>query len=146
MFTVTGGKLTTYRSMAAEIVDCVEEELGHKPSKCVTADKELPGGERAGHLQKLIAENPVLATPVCEGLPYTFAELRYGVSNEMALTLADLLMRRTRVAFDTPDHGLSSVMRITENVAEFAGWDKYQKRAQLEAYTDEVARVFSVDP
>jgi glycerol-3-phosphate dehydrogenase len=146
MINVTGGKLTTYRSMAAEIVDCVEEELGRKPTKCLTADQELPGAERPAHLEKLIAEHPELKTPVIDGLQYTFAELMYGVSNEMALTLSDLLMRRTRVAFETPDHGLSSVTRIAENVAEFAGWDKYQKKAQIEAYTDEVARVFSVDP
>ena len=146
MINVTGGKLTTYRSMAAEIVDCVEDELGRKPSKCLTADQELAGAERPAHLEKLIAEHPALKTLVINGLPYTFAELMYGVSNEMALTLSDLLMRRTRVAFETPDHGLSAVTRIAENVAEFAGWDKYQKKAQVEAYTDEVARVFSVDP
>lgn len=146
MINVTGGKLTTYRSMAAEIVDCVEQELERKPSKCLTADQELAGSERPGHLEKLIAEHPELKTPIIEGLPYTFAELMYGVSNEMALTLSDLLMRRTRVAFETPDHGLSAVTRIAENVAEFAGWDKYQKKAQIEAYTDDVARVFSVDP
>jgi glycerol-3-phosphate dehydrogenase len=145
MITVTGGKLTTYRSMAAEIVDGVEKELGRKPTKCKTADEVLAGGERREHLAKLVAADPSLAELIVDGLPYTMAELRYGVSNEMALTLSDLLMRRTRVAFETPDHGLAAAARVLETVASFAGWDKYQKRAQLDAYTDEVARVFSVD-
>jgi glycerol-3-phosphate dehydrogenase len=145
MITVTGGKLTTYRSMAAEIVDFVEKELGRKPTKCKTADEALAGGERREHLAKLVAADPSLAARIVDDLPYTMAELRYGVSNEMALTLSDLLMRRTRVAFETPDHGLAAAARVLETVASFAGWDKYQKRAQLDAYTDEVARVFSVD-
>jgi glycerol-3-phosphate dehydrogenase len=146
MIVVTGGKLTTYRSMAAEIVDCVEKELGKKPSKCLTDERELLGAEREAHLQKLITSDAALGARVIDGLPYTLADLRYAISNEMALTLSDLLMRRTRIAFDTADHGLSSVSRITELVAPFAGWDKYQKKAQLEAYSDEVARVFAVDP
>lgn len=145
MITVTGGKLTTYRSMAAEIVDCVEQELGRKPTRCKTADEELSGTERANHLAKLIAEDGSLAERIEDDLPYTIAELRYGVSNEMALTLSDLLMRRTRVAFETADHGLSAAARVLDRVASFAGWDSYQKRAQIDAYSDEVARVFSVD-
>jgi glycerol-3-phosphate dehydrogenase len=145
MITVTGGKLTTYRSMAAEIVDSIEQELGRKPTKCKTAEEPLAGTERPGHLAKLVAEDPSLAERVVDDLPYTLAELRYGVSNEMALTLSDLLMRRTRVAFETPDHGLAAAARVLDHVASFAGWDRYQRRAQMDAYTDDVARVFSVE-
>ena len=39
---VTGGKLTTYRSMAAEIVDVVERELGRKPNRSPTDEVQLP--------------------------------------------------------------------------------------------------------
>jgi glycerol-3-phosphate dehydrogenase len=145
MITVTGGKLTTYRSMAAEIVDCVENELGRKPTKCKTADEPLHGTERPEHLAKLVAGDNSLSERIVDDLPYTIAELRYGVSNEMALTLSDLLMRRTRVAFETADHGLSAAAKVLDRVASFAGWDNYQKRAQIDAYTDDVARVFSVD-
>ena len=40
---VTGGKLTTYRSMAAEIVDVVEKQLGRAPSRAPTDEVPLPG-------------------------------------------------------------------------------------------------------
>jgi len=39
---VTGGKLTTYRSMAAEIVDVVEKKLGRKPRRAPTDEVPLP--------------------------------------------------------------------------------------------------------
>ncbi|MGI9042647.1 MAG: glycerol-3-phosphate dehydrogenase/oxidase, partial [Gemmatimonadaceae bacterium] len=39
---VTGGKLTTYRSMAAEIVDVVEKRLGRKPRRPPTDEVPLP--------------------------------------------------------------------------------------------------------
>lgn len=39
---VTGGKLTTYRSMAAEIVDVVEKRLGRKPQRPPTDEVPLP--------------------------------------------------------------------------------------------------------
>ena len=41
MIVVTGGKLTTYRSMAAEIVDEVERELGRAHVKCRTGEEPL---------------------------------------------------------------------------------------------------------
>jgi glycerol-3-phosphate dehydrogenase len=145
MITVTGGKLTTYRAMAAEIVDCVEQELGLKPSKCTTAQVELPGAERLQRIDELIAEDAALGERLVPDLPYTLGELKYGTECEMALTLSDLLMRRTRVAFDTHDHGLHVAGKFIDSIAGFAGWDRYQKRAQLDAYTDEVARVFEVD-
>jgi glycerol-3-phosphate dehydrogenase len=44
---VTGGKLTTYRSMAAEIVDVVERELGRKPRRAPTDEEPLPRPHRS---------------------------------------------------------------------------------------------------
>ncbi|HYD51506.1 MAG TPA: glycerol-3-phosphate dehydrogenase/oxidase, partial [Gemmatimonadaceae bacterium] len=44
LISVTGGKLTTYRSMAAELADVVERALGRRPRRSPTADRPLPGG------------------------------------------------------------------------------------------------------
>lgn len=142
LMTVSGGKLTTYRAMAAEIVDQVERELGRKPSPCTTSEEELPGRDRAERIAEIAAADPALAEPLIEGLPYTCAELRYAIENEMALTLSDLLMRRTRIAFDLPDHGVRIAPRVVEAVAPSARWSEYSQRVQLEAYIGDVARVF----
>jgi glycerol-3-phosphate dehydrogenase len=42
MIIVTGGKLTTYRAMAAEIVDVVEKQLGRQPRRAPTDEVPLP--------------------------------------------------------------------------------------------------------
>jgi glycerol-3-phosphate dehydrogenase len=60
----------------------------------------------------------------------------------MALTLGDLFMRRTRLAFELADHGVGVAPRIADAVAASARWSDYAKRAQVEAYIGEVARVF----
>jgi len=146
MITVSGGKLTTYRAMAEEIVNCVEQELGRKPTKCTTAEVELPGAERSERIAAMIKSDPTAGVCIVPHLPYTIADLRYGIENEMALTLSDLLMRRTRIAFETPDHGVGVAAAVADAVSVVAGWDKYQRAAQIDAYADDAARVFGIEP
>ena len=50
---VTGGKLTTYRAMAAEIVDVVERELGRQPRRSPTDEVALPVVDK--HLEQALA-------------------------------------------------------------------------------------------
>ena len=45
MLTVSGGKLTTYRAMAEEIVDAVVRELHRRPKRPLTDRQPLPGGD-----------------------------------------------------------------------------------------------------
>lgn len=144
MITVTGGKLTTYRAMASKIVDAVERELGKRPSPSKTADSNLPGADRADKVASLIAGDPSLARVVTERLPYTMGDLRYAIENEMAFTLSDLMMRRTRIAFETRDHGIGVAARVAQSMAQFAAWDENAQAAQIGAYASDVARVFEI--
>jgi glycerol-3-phosphate dehydrogenase len=139
---VSGGKLTTYRAMAAEIVDTVERSLGNQPSAATTADAQLPGAERGGKVATLASGDPTLADVIEPGLPYTFADLIYAIRNEMALTLSDLFMRRTRIAFETRDHGAAATSRVIDLVGRTAEWSDFRKREEIEAYATDVARIF----
>ena len=60
VITVAGGKLTTYRSMAAEVVDLVQRALGQKRENSRTDSVELPGGAPCIALWRT-ALRPVLA-------------------------------------------------------------------------------------
>jgi glycerol-3-phosphate dehydrogenase len=145
LITVTGGKLTTYRAVAAEIVDAVEHELGRKPSRCTTADNELPGRDRGREVAAIIDAEPGLGAKVVPELPYTMGDLSYAITNEMALTLSDLLMRRTRIAFETTDHGVGAAERVVNAVGDIAGWSETKKRAQIAEYAGDAARVFTIE-
>lgn len=143
---VTGGKLTTYRSMAAEIVDAAQKILGRKRGSAATDSVLLPGGEREVGLEKLQRGNPALAVSLVAGLPYTGADLVYAVKEEMAATLSDLLIRRTHIAFETRDHGKAVSARAADIVAPLLGWSEDVKSAQLRSYQEDVERIFTIAP
>jgi glycerol-3-phosphate dehydrogenase len=141
---VTGGKLTTYRSMAAEIVDLVQKALGRPKTPAPTDLVDLPGADRSTEIAVLQRETPDLSKPLVEGLPYTGAHLVHGVRKEMAQTLSDLLIRRTHLAFETSDHGRSIAPAAADIVAPLLGWDDHTKRARIRELNKDVERIFTI--
>jgi glycerol-3-phosphate dehydrogenase len=115
LVTVVGGKLTTYRRMAQDAVDVVAARPGVAASPCVTADlpaigargdrpppSEVPSrltrrhGAEAARVAELARGNPELLRPLVPGVPISGAEVLFAVRSEGALTLGDVLDRRTR--------------------------------------------------
>ena len=141
---ITGGKLTTYRSMAAEIVDRVQEALGRKRDRSPTDTVTLPGADRADGIARLQLEDGGLSEPLVRGLPYTGAHLVYGVSEEMAKSVSDLFIRRTHLAFETRDHGVSVAARAADIVAPLLGWDDQTKSARVREFREDVERMFAI--
>ena len=158
LVTVTGGKLTTYREMAEDTVDVVAERLGHE-ARCRTkklpllgADgyREAPPGTLAAHLggrygtlatelDSLIAADPALGAPLIDGLPHVRAEAVYAVRHEMATTLVDVLVRRTRAhLFDRPAT-LAAAPAVATLIGAELGWDDAETARQLEHYRAVVA-------
>ena len=172
---VSGGKLTTYRAMSAEVVDVVEREIGNSSRASGTTKVALPGGEldsleqeieralratgssshaehlvhaygsRWGSVWSLSEEDPALAAPLVRGLPYTGAELAYAVDAELALTITDLLVRRTKVAFETRDHGRASAAIAARIAGARLGWDDAAREAAIACYEKDTARLFAID-
>jgi glycerol-3-phosphate dehydrogenase len=63
----------------------------------------------------------------------------------MACTLADLLVRRTHLAFETSDHGLGVAPRVVNAVAPLLEWGADDRRHALELYSRDVQRLFGID-
>ncbi|MFL5501368.1 MAG: FAD-dependent oxidoreductase [Gemmatimonadaceae bacterium] len=141
---VTGGKLTTYRAMAAEIVDRVQEALGQRRRQSATDSVELPGSGRDQEIARLQRDNSRLAQPLVDDLPYTGAHLAYGVRQEKAQTLSDLLIRRTHLAFETRDHAVSVAARVADVVAPMLDWTDQTKSARVLEYIEDVGRIFAI--
>lgn len=176
LVSVTGGKLTTYRAMAAEVVDVLQRALGNPRSAAPTASEALPGGAgcdvaleiedataatgdvsvgtRLVHAHgtawrgvwALVADDASLGARVEATRPYLLAELAYAVRAEMACTLGDLLIRRMPLAFETRDNGRAAARSVAARVAEWLGWDEAARARALDEYDREAARIFAVEP
>ena len=173
---ITGGKLTTYRVMARDGVDAVQRSLGVRVTRSSTADTPLAGGgltdplKAIGTATTLIGDAAVagrlvhahgdqwrevwamteahemLGERIEPSRPFVMAELRWAVEQELGLTLADLLVRRIPIAFETRDHARSAARRVAPLVAEWLGWDAERLARELERYDAEVARLFGIEP
>ncbi|MGH2859085.1 MAG: glycerol-3-phosphate dehydrogenase/oxidase, partial [Solirubrobacteraceae bacterium] len=121
LITITGGKLTTWRRMAKLTVDrIVARELRDAPCRTheiplgepVAPDRlrRVPGvaddaypalagryGAGAAEVLNLAAGRPELAAPIVPGLQDLVAEAAHAAALEQALTVADVLLRRTRL-------------------------------------------------
>lgn len=109
---VTGGKWTTYRSMAEHAVDKAIEYSGLKKTACKTKELKIHGykndaenshfsiyGSDAAAIKKSMEHNISLSEKIHANYPYTKAEAKWFVQNEMAITVEDILARRIRLLF-----------------------------------------------
>lgn len=145
--TITGGKLTTYRVMAREVVDQITGMLkgtSHAP-RASTASDARPLPDDSQEMKLLCERSPETRAEVEHGLPYRMGEMQWAVERELAVTLGDLLIRRTHVAFETRDNGRAAARRLSQFVAPLLGWDDAQRDRELERYDAEVARIFTID-
>jgi glycerol-3-phosphate dehydrogenase len=176
MLTITGGKLTTWRRMARQVVDrLVERE--EREARCRTAeiplgmearaeDLELPRGLedgaladgaldqlafRYGHAARvaleLAAERPELAKPIAPGRPDLLAEAVLAARFEQARSVADVLLRRTRLGIlAAPQLRIAeSVMPVAEAMGSELGWRGRRTKREAEAWVGD-ARAEGVDP
>ncbi len=154
-----GGKLTTHRQMAEETVDHLATFL-NVPRHCKTdtvslfnASAEALNGslqasvdterliKRYGDgyemILKFINDDAALAEPITPSLPFTKAELLYAYWGEMAITLDDLLWRRTRIGW-TPGQGLDIAPQIAQFLSKKNNWDPARVTAEVEAYREHI--------
>ncbi len=186
LVTIAGGKLTTYRRMATEIVDTVVSLLrleGKAPPDLAPArtDTEpLPGGVgwpedddhakvgrkvaaasggrldaprsryladtygmRAIDLARRVAAAPALAEALLPDVPTRpeiMGQVDWAVEEELAATVADVLVRRTQLFYRDADQGLTAAGIVGRRMAGLLGWDERRLAGELAAYEEEVAR------
>jgi len=125
LLTVAGGKLTTYRRIALDVLDELRPELGlhrldRRPRPLPGAEGldrtrlpvELPPtirsnllhlyGSRAAEVLAPAVDNPSLLEPLVDGAPDVAAQVPYAASHEWARNVDDVLRRRTVLALRGP--------------------------------------------
>lgn len=173
MITITGGKLTTWRRMAKQVVDrLVEREAREAP--CRTS--EIPLGapveladlpvldgvderarralaDRYGHAAAEVLEiasaSPELAQAIVPGLPDLLAEAVQAARREQARSVADVLLRRTRLgliaARELLEEDAKPVRRVAEALAGQLGWTRERTADEADRFIQE-ARLEGVMP
>lgn len=157
---VTGGKWTTYRQMAEDAVDALRPYVGPLP-RVRTKSLRLNGvgawrpgndlerhlygryGEAALEVLELIRVDPRLGEPLVASQPYVGAEFIYAVSDEMAVSLEDLLTRRTRAYLHDARATVDAARAVARLVAPMLGWDDAQLECQVAAFEAMARREFS---
>jgi glycerol-3-phosphate dehydrogenase len=154
LVSIAGGKLTAYRRMAERIVDLAYERLGKRAEPCRTETVPLPGGEseapplpaslapqaqsRLRRLYgaagaRLLARDPSCA--IVAGIPGLLrAEVEHAIEEEMALTLEDVLERRTRALLFDGTQGLGGVEEVAAIMAARLGWDAGRTATEVDGY------------
>jgi len=154
--TITGGKLTTYRAMARDTIDQVDQVLDGKHRRCHTKHLPLTGargyrapapdatpldvhlagryGTEAATVRALVATDPALGEPLVPGLPYLRAEAVYAVRAEMARTLDDVLDRRTRCRLLDRAATAAAAESVARLLAPEWGWDDATTAAAVATY------------
>ena len=89
-------------------------------------------------LLELTGKNPELKSKMNPNLEYLKVEAVYAVEFEGARNLIDIIDRRTRISFESDDHGLGVAKDIAEILAKHLGWSGTEKKKQIEEFKNHV--------
>ncbi|MFM2103419.1 MAG: hypothetical protein RL740_506 [Actinomycetota bacterium] len=97
-------------------------------------------GSEVSEIFALIEDDRKLVQPIVKNLPYLKAEIVYAVVAEGALSVSDVMERRTRIAFEAPNFGLDHVTAIADLMAPYLGWKASDKKASITQFQSAMAR------
>lgn len=141
---VTGGKWTTYRSMAEHAVNKAIEAGGLKWKSCITKNLQLHGyslvkwhshwaiyGSDALLIKGMLSNKPALSEEIHPKYPYTLAEVQWMIDEEMAMTVEDILARRIRLLFLDARAAIEAAPLVAELLAKALGKDAAWQQEQI---------------
>lgn len=140
LITITGGKWTTYRKIAEDIIDKAIE-VRHLPKKeCKTEHISIHGNiktstaDRENHLYiygtdipkilELQIQEPELKEKLHPNYDYTLAEVVWAIRHEMARTIDDILSRRVRLLFLDARAAIAVSDKVAQILAKELGHDE----------------------
>lgn len=155
LITITGGKWTIYRKMAEDTVDKAIQVANLDPKACRTEDLPIHGyeehadwdkpfhyyGSEASRIKVLMEEEPDWTDPIHPRLPYYKAEVIWAMRHEMAVSVEDILARRTRSLFLDAEAAMEAAEGVAQMMQQEWNLDSCWKDRQIQAFR-EVAQKF----
>ncbi len=148
LLTVTGGKWTTYRHMAEDVVDHAATLAQLDEVACVTRRLHVHGyhenaevfgelmayGSDAPRLKDLMDSDPEMGRRLHPDSSICKAQVLWAVRFEMARSVEDVLARRTRILFLDARVALSLAPAVASLVAAELGFDQAWCEAEIQAF------------
>jgi glycerol-3-phosphate dehydrogenase len=132
LMSIIGGKWTTFRKMAEDLVDQATKQGGWGTRPCRTADLPLDEGADSPGFDRSTELN---APQIDAALTLTDPMIRRMINDEMAETVADVLARRHRALFVDASAAIRVSGRVSAMLASVKGWSPAvmeQQRADFE--------------
>ena len=148
LITITGGKWTTYRKMAEDVMEIAIHKAGMSEKECVTKQLKIHGyketsnykaslyyyGTDQDHIDLLIKKDSSLEELVHPSLPFIKAEIVWAIKNEMCMTVEDALSRRTRALLLDAKAAIESAPAVASLMAKEMAKDENWIKAQINIF------------
>lgn len=161
LISVFGGKMTTFRAMAHEVIHHAEQHLpllkharrGHifdsapPPPRPVEWSEDFYRrmlGRYGGELAALIAGAGTGELAPIAGTMTPLAEIRHACRSEGVVHLDDLMLRRTRLGLLLARGGEAALGAVEGVVREEIGWDTQRWEDEVERYRTIIRRAYSI--
>jgi glycerol-3-phosphate dehydrogenase len=155
LLTITGGKWTTYRYMAEDVVNRAIAVAGLPRRKCVTKRLHIHGYKKevnrktfsyvyGSDYEKILLlqqENVGWGEKLHPRYDYTGIEVVWAVREEMAFTVEDVLARRLRLLFLDARAAIEIAPEVASLMAKELGEDAAWEKEQVDAFV-EVAKEY----
>ncbi len=160
LLTITGGKLTTYRQMAYEVMrkirQCISlpkrldrkakifQEYTEIYKKAYSNDMIHRWQGRFGRsLPDFLASIKMDENTIIPATQTSWAEIRWAARNERIVHLDDLLLRRVRLGLLLPKGGMQHEERIRKIVFDECGWNEEKWKVESLRYREIISRYYS---
>jgi glycerol-3-phosphate dehydrogenase len=147
LITITGGKWTTYRKIAEDVIGKAIKVHNLPKNECKTEHIAIHGNkltsvtDRENHLYiygtdipkilKLQEGEPLLKEKLHPDYEYTMSEVAWAIRFEMARTIEDVLARRVRLLFLDARAAIDSSEKVVQLLAKELGHDNTWAQAQV---------------
>jgi glycerol-3-phosphate dehydrogenase len=135
LITITGGKWTTYRQMAEDVITRAEQCRGLVRRSCVT-DSLVLDDQIEASVNAIAAGDPDLLALLHPRLPYRRADVVWAVREGMARTVEDVLARRTRALFLDARASIEAAEEVAALMARELRWTREQTEARVHEYRE----------
>lgn len=163
LYSIVGGKLTTHRSLAEDTVDRIANWSGissacstaNRPLPGMPTEESLSQleslanryaippstcerllsiyGSMSTQVLERIGDIPELAQPIEGTMNTVGAEIVFAFESELAVNLADALLRRTMIGW-SPDLGRAAAPASSAIAGRYLGWSQERVATEIHAY------------